>query len=133
MTTCMVGTFADPVTRTCIFECNMTLGYYGNTSSHRCVLECADGFYADLSTGDCVSQCPDVPTPTFGDPLSKTCQQQCPPTLFANKVNNNCVTPLNCPVNQYADNYTRVCVNECPATHKTFGEPNTKECVEVCP
>ena len=50
----------NPLTRTCVQFCNITAGYYGDTSTWRCVLDCNTSF-ADSTTGKCVNTCPTFP------------------------------------------------------------------------
>jgi hypothetical protein len=60
VSSCNGSFFADPLTRTCVQFCNITAGYYGDTSTWRCVLDCNTSF-ADSTTGKCVNTCPTFP------------------------------------------------------------------------
>ena len=115
--TCPVGLLADPITRTCLLLCNITLGYYGELTSpvRRCVLHCNANWFKNNDTAMCVNQCPNFPSKLFGDPTSTMCVSRCPPHLYGNPNSNLCGAPTACPTNYFGDNSTNLCVTRCPS------------------
>jgi hypothetical protein len=64
--------FTDPLSRTCVKICNMTLGFFGDPLTKRCVIDC-NTTYADNTTGRCVATCPRIPQFYYGNPINNKC------------------------------------------------------------
>lgn len=131
--------FADPISKRCVFVCNITLGYYGDPTTGLCTTICdVANPYKDNSTQRCVSVCPSnpdyyahIPSSTCvrncpnglyaSDPTTRICTASCASWLtFKDDTNNRCVAI--CPFPYYADNSTYKCVPQCPSSPDYYAD-----------
>lgn len=80
----LTDVYADPITRTCIKQCYYAEGYFGYSTTRRCVLKCPVG-YGNPVTKLCTSACPESPIQTYGDNLTSTCVYKCPNNTYGDK------------------------------------------------
>ena len=60
----------------CVPKCPLSMNYFGDRHTGRCVLWCTEGTYAENVSQECVGTCPDT---TFADNLTRKCVTDCPP------------------------------------------------------
>ncbi|KAL4460396.1 hypothetical protein ABPG74_000147 [Tetrahymena malaccensis] len=129
---CPVGTFADPITQSCVTDCK--LGYYKDTTQNICS-KCS--FNCGKCYGPLQSSCYQCIFPYYLH--NSQCVSSCPSGLYADNITWNCLQcPLNCSQCSKQNTcskcktnyllYNQACVTQCPSNlYEREGE-----CVESC-
>jgi len=134
--TCAAGTYGDIATFKCVTYCNSS-AYAQNISGTRtCVIDCsvANGLYGNPQTGLCVTalQCP---TNFYGDPLTSDCTKTCSgSTYFGDNVTKLCQTAA-CSNGGFRQNLTKICVKTCSVNNSVtqeWGDTINGYCVSAC-
>lgn len=157
--TCSSGTFADPYTQTCVYNCINYPKMYrfdnGNLANpvRTCVYSCPYPYTADPATSYCKLQCTSLyfpyidqslqqcvatcTTPVYqyaympvGSTTNGTCVKFCPNGTFSLLANNSCVAK--CPNGLYGSTTNNTCSATCTLADNYYADPYNNLCTTEC-
>ncbi len=136
--TCPDTFYGDNYTTTSVGICanGCPLGYYGDPTTHLCVLKCPFGYYGSSLPGRlCVLKCPNSPIDYFGmnGTTNRVCVSACDTGFWGDKSTRLCYNvKTSCTNNTYADSLKKLCVAAADCTVGTYADPLTKGCSSSC-
>lgn len=107
--TCTNGTFADPSTRRCVYNCPISPTSYAAVVAGvgLCLYNCPSGTYSSEVSISCVSNCPTEPFVYYTYPPTNACVKKCVYPYFADTQTKACTT--SCKVGYYGNMTTKTC------------------------